>query len=423
MNSDEENVKGLVEHALAQQQLQPLAGQAPAKKKKKKRSSKKASDACENVDHGCFADCCVQKGIATGFEEFYAEGPLTPAEQAEEAELYSPDKSPRERLELCVDRYRQKRRFDPTRTKIFSSYLSFGGIKSPNPNQNQNLNKQIEVENANDMEEAQEFAGADTPAVAEEEEDDDDVEVDFTYVVRAFLAHHITRKLAYIYTQNLLIASELVLNFLRYIHAHRALPEYSADIASAIEVAKRACVEIPRNRMFGAAVPGRWNLACSAVFGGYSNGLWVDDTAENGGRPSWDDTVPSARSQQNMLKLSEARELLTNVLGQDALSAMKVKEEILLTQVVSITKSPNGGLGTLTLKPWHYEGMAPQETSVTSLELKLENSALEHAYLSMHIDGTFHQLDNGLWYFDRVTGVTPSFYIEPADDDDEDYWS
>ncbi|ODQ52127.1 hypothetical protein SAICODRAFT_72068 [Saitoella complicata NRRL Y-17804] len=399
MDSDDEDVKGLVDQALARELSQPPAGQTPARKKKK-RSKKK-------------------KGTATGFEEFYAEGPLTPAEQAEEAELYSYDKSPRERLELCVDRYRQKRRFDPTRTKIFSSYLSFGGIKSPNPNLN--LNKQIEVENANDMEEAQEFAGADTPALVED--DDDDVEVDFTYVVRAFLAYHVPRKLAYISTQNLLTASELVLNFLRYIHAHRALPEYSADIVSAIEVAKRACVEVPRNRMFGTSAPGRWNLGCSAVFGGYSDGLWVDDAVENGGRPSWDNTVPSARSQQDTLKLSEARELITKVLGPDALSAKKVKEEILLTEVTSINKSSDGDLGTLMLKPWHYEGMAPQETSVTSLEVKLENSALEHAYIGMHIDATFHQLDNGMWYFDRVTGITPSFYIEPIDDDDEDPWS
>ena len=60
--------------------------------------------------------------------------PVTPAEYLEEENLYAPTKSITERLQIAIQRYIARRKFDPLRKQVFDKYMAYGRVKSgPNP--------------------------------------------------------------------------------------------------------------------------------------------------------------------------------------------------------------------------------------------------------------------------------------------------
>jgi hypothetical protein len=66
----------------------------------------------------------------TGFEETFVEGPIRPEEAAEEAAMYDAEKPIVERLELAIQRFKQKRRMHEMYAKIFNKWMRFGGVES-----------------------------------------------------------------------------------------------------------------------------------------------------------------------------------------------------------------------------------------------------------------------------------------------------
>lgn len=64
----------------------------------------------------------------TGFEQYYADAPITPAAFAEEQALYDPIVEFPDRIETAIQRYAQKRRFHQNPLLIFNKWMSYGGI-------------------------------------------------------------------------------------------------------------------------------------------------------------------------------------------------------------------------------------------------------------------------------------------------------
>lgn len=64
----------------------------------------------------------------TGFEPTYVEAPLTPAEAQEEEAMYDPEKSFAERIEIAIQRFKQKRRMHEMYAKVFNKWMKFGGV-------------------------------------------------------------------------------------------------------------------------------------------------------------------------------------------------------------------------------------------------------------------------------------------------------
>lgn len=88
-----------------------IASEIKKKKKKKKSKSKIAK-------------------YGTGYEDFYAEPPITPAEFADEREDYHYSRSFNERIETCIQRYRAKRHMSSLRASAFDKYLTCGGVQT-----------------------------------------------------------------------------------------------------------------------------------------------------------------------------------------------------------------------------------------------------------------------------------------------------
>jgi hypothetical protein len=64
----------------------------------------------------------------TGFEDSYVEAPITPQEAEEEMEMYDPDKPFVERIEIAIQRFKQRRRMHEMYSKIFNKFMKFGGV-------------------------------------------------------------------------------------------------------------------------------------------------------------------------------------------------------------------------------------------------------------------------------------------------------
>ena len=59
---------------------------------------------------------------------------MTPDEFNEEQRLYHPSKAVSERLQIAIQRYSARRKFDSWRKNIFDKYMAYGRCKSgPNP--------------------------------------------------------------------------------------------------------------------------------------------------------------------------------------------------------------------------------------------------------------------------------------------------
>lgn len=65
----------------------------------------------------------------TGFEDSYVEGPITPAQAEEEIRLYDPEKPFVERIEIAIQRFKQKRRMHEMYAKVFNKWMRFGGVE------------------------------------------------------------------------------------------------------------------------------------------------------------------------------------------------------------------------------------------------------------------------------------------------------
>ena len=118
----------------------------------------------------------------TGFEDTFIDAPLTPAEAAEEEALYDEDKPFVERIELAIQRFKQKKRMHEMYAIVFNKWMRFGGI-----DQTQRMYQGTSPQELAQME-AEEIARAlATHTVPWDRTDEKQWVVDFPGVVKAFL--------------------------------------------------------------------------------------------------------------------------------------------------------------------------------------------------------------------------------------------
>lgn len=95
----------------------PDAAATDVKKKKKKSGKSKSKKASEKP---------------TGFEEYYVDPPVTPADFLEEQSLYDPAKTFAERIQTAVARFSSRRTFNEMRSRVFDKYMAYGGFLAGN---------------------------------------------------------------------------------------------------------------------------------------------------------------------------------------------------------------------------------------------------------------------------------------------------
>lgn len=106
--------------------------------------------------------------------------------------------------------------------------------------------------------------------------------------------------------------------------------------------------------------------------------------------------------------------------------AKEVHKEDTSLRVVSVWLPEPGSplkLGRIICEAWTPEGSQPIETRWNGpgeLTLYCEKVIAQYAYSGMCLGCTVHELDNGLKYFDEITGVMCSQFLEIRDEKELD---
>ncbi|KAF4451606.1 Argonaute-binding protein 1 [Fusarium austroafricanum] len=237
----------------------PESLQGIAKKSKKRKSKTTASR----------GPTALSKKRGTGFEEYFADPPMTPDEAKEEKdEIYSPDLTFPERMQNCISRFRSRRRLQGERTLFFDEYLFLGGVDtSPSVFRGMSQQELKELTPAQRREAtATDIIWANSQAGAKYYDGDEEKwSVNFAAVVAGFFSVTLPHLTSF-EDKRMQEGIDTIENFLRYILQHDVCPEYEDDIKTAMDICKTATVEWPMIRKVYAALPGFFNLAASELF-------------------------------------------------------------------------------------------------------------------------------------------------------------
>ncbi|KAI9234520.1 MAG: Argonaute complex, subunit Arb1 [Podila humilis] len=228
----------------APDEASPRTTQPGEKKKKKKKKSKGASK-------------------KQNLEDYMNANALDVAEDP-----YDTSKSVAERVELAVTRFRKNRKFDPKRGQIFSVYLDYGGIKT---GQKSFQGGGVATGGANDDGEP-DFEAMNV-GIDRVEEPDDDQTVDFENVATTFLSEFFLKYSGWIEAQYYTDTPLVVAALMNYLLVRNVLPEHEDDVKRALAVAEKAKDELPRIKAISKHVPGRFDKACSLIYGGEFHGI------------------------------------------------------------------------------------------------------------------------------------------------------
>ncbi|KAL8730696.1 MAG: hypothetical protein Q9166_003888 [cf. Caloplaca sp. 2 TL-2023] len=378
-----------------------------------------------------------KRGLAapTGFEEFYVDAPLTPAEHEIEQGLYDP------RIEVAIQRYCARRNMDSTKKDVFDKYLSLGGI-SAGPKQ---FSGGLDTKAMSDMTAADIALMRATHFVDIDKYGGDEAYVvDFEACAKAFFSSRMPQ-LYYLSSINAVkdvqAKTNVIRNFLNYLLHHDVCPEYKSQILAARAICDKTDRELPKAMKAQSHFPGDFQVACSEIFGGIFQGTYAKN-------PEW---APEAESYAGMSPELAAQTfkigLATQVSDERArkykeqnaahkLETTKVYSACL--EVIELVPADDGikrfyskhpaakglsSLGRLKVKSWDppykpFKDLTEEEKLVEArsmgrtefYEFLVEDSVLETCFLGMKFEATVHDLSFGLKFFDNISGVFCSFY-------------
>ncbi|KAJ6036858.1 hypothetical protein N7540_001137 [Penicillium herquei] len=378
-------------------------------------------------------------GRPTGFEEWGADGPLTPEEHAEDISLYDRSRAFIDRVEEALMRFDRKRRIESFRRNIFHKYLQYGGI-TIGPNFGTGVPAK-ELKTMTKLEAMQ--ARAQTMIEKERER----LDVSFDEVVRGFLGSFFMRYFNPEDEEAIKFATNTISNFYTYLLFHDVCPEYTDDLLQARETCQIAGKELFKNLKLVGKGPGLFNKSCSMLFGGCyfehaEDQKWKQDALHDGVTLTSDFAQKIVRHAIAAAASHESASLfLALVTAKDALVAQKVRDvdgfEIIsvsepeptcrefyqrfaqdLTPVGMIKaksfRDPNKPHIDLSPKEkWDWEhGRAPSY----EFEFLVEIDVLPLMYPGLKVLTDVWELNCGIFYFDEIYSVYPTFYTVIAND-------
>ncbi|KFZ05529.1 hypothetical protein V501_08267 [Pseudogymnoascus sp. VKM F-4519 (FW-2642)] len=409
-----------------------------AKKKKKKSSGKK------------------KKPNPTGFEEFYADPPITPEDHKEEVEqLYHFARPFAERIETCIQRYRARRKLDEERANIFNKYLSFGGIDTTIKAFTGGVDNEaledldgptIADINATDVM----FGGDEAGSKFYDPCAPQNWVVDFEGIAKAFLSSRAPYNFG-MHNQGLVNNyCNVVKNFLNYVLMHGVCPEYTKSIIAAQKVCDLAKSELSAIHDIGASFPGNFHKALSIMCHGYSRLLYIDPAsisdhladADPNQYMSIDHAHRTFRAAMALMGTAEQFAAVAVTSLEECQAPAVVAEELRGFEVVSITlpdetlrnnfagiRAADGRTGTikplglLACKPWTHPYQPTLDLTIEEEQELAENTLvygdetfwvdediLERCFEGMKFVGVVRELDLGLKYLDNVIVIYASFY-------------
>ncbi|KAL9597136.1 MAG: hypothetical protein Q9219_005358 [cf. Caloplaca sp. 3 TL-2023] len=384
-----------------------------------------------------------KRGLAapSGFEEFYVDAPLTPAEFEEEQGLYEPDIEFPRRIETAIQRYCARRRMDSAKKDVFDKYLSFGGISSGPKQFSGGLNTEDMADmNAADIALMKAIHFVDL----EKWGDDDAYDVDFESCAKAFFSS----RAPWVYDlsgtdreQHVKSKTNVIRNFLNYLLHHNVCPEYDAQILHARAVCDQTEKELPMVMRTQSNFPGDFQTACSEIFGGSFQGTcgqnigWTSSCQGSAGispevamktfkagmaTHASDDLARTYMEQSKTLDITAVKVYNTGLEVSELVRASKEVKDFYKGHPAAKGLKP---LGRLIAKTWELPYKLPRDLTdeeraaegasakaVETHSFLVEDYVLETCFVGMKFEATVREMSFGLKYFDTVAGVFCSFY-------------
>ena len=386
--------------------------------------------------------------------------PVKPDEYDEEKKLYDPSKPITERLQIAVQKYHSRRKFDHLRKQVFDKYMAYGRMKSgPNPFTGGHSEKDPSL-TADDIArlKAQHFFEGDVEETSD---------VNFNLVAKGFLygfstllapnlpgrvtnlnsSSYLPQVIDLHQQQDISIAVGLVKNFLNYLHHHDVVPDYRHQL----EDAKKTC-DLAEGQLWlcvqtSKALPGKFNEACSVLWGGFYQDIYpasLEDAKALDVYPAV--TLEDAKkifisglaaqgSEEMMKKYNKQMANKTYRIIRKFEGFFEVDEIIKANEWVKMMYSHpiSGGfprVGKIKAKTWYNPGGPPQDlTKAQEEEIKKNGRPIEHyefivedevllkMFPGIKIQATIYETSFGVFYFDSITSVLCSFYTYLLNED------
>ncbi|KAF1838047.1 hypothetical protein BDW02DRAFT_565309 [Decorospora gaudefroyi] len=381
----------------------------------------------------------------TGFEKTYIEPPQTPQEASEDEAMYSPDKPSVERIELAIQRFKQKKRMHAIYAVVFNKLMRFGGVES-GPRMYQGMSK-AEMKEMDTEEITRALA---THSVPWDRSDEGQWVVDFETVCKAFLSSWYPNH--YGFSMNgVKNACQVPRTFFNYLRSHRVCPEYDHQLVAALRLCDIAEDELPKVHAACLALPGDFNKSASVIFGGAQAGLYTGDKAwaqdmKNEGTSMEEIGI---RDEEAKIKFGTGIAIMGsdehyenfssntfNVVGQESASfevtSVQLPDEDTKMTYAEQSKTYQHKLerleplGKLICKTWYpedcdeydlpkdndkYPGGKPRKSGDgKTYEFWMEESILNDCFVGMKLVGRILRLSGGLTILDDINETMCSFF-------------
>ena len=286
-------------------------------------------------------------------------------------------------------------------------------------------------------------------------EDADMYAVDFERCAKAFFSSRMPALYDLCTAEGITTRTRTIKNFMNYLLHHDVAREYREDIYAARAVCDQAEEQLCRIRYLNRLLPGRFQTACSEVFGGSLRGLatrpdqdWDNlstEASKNANNDGMDDLheigiLPEKAKQTFAMGLAaQADEDVFKRYEQQSKAGTIRTARVIpdcglqITDVIppddeikTLYKLPRAAglhpVGKVLAKKWYppsipHNTSPPPNSSSTKDDTRIFTFVIENRILSQFFPGmkllaTVREMSFGITYFDTVHGVFCSFYDE-----------
>ncbi|KAJ5313546.1 uncharacterized protein N7443_000430 [Penicillium atrosanguineum] len=363
-------------------------------------------------------------GKPTGFEEYFADGPLTPNEHAEMLEIFNP------RIEEALRRFQFRRRIEPARLNMFSKYLKYGGVEI-----GANITSGANNQDLKNMTKDQLMQAR---AMAKIQKERATLDVDFDVVLRGFMSSYFIRCFKPETEEVIKMATETIKNFYTYLLQRDVCPEYTDNMLQARKTCDLAAKELWLNVQLMREGPGPFNESCSMLFGGaffQSKAPFPGSELEKSRKEKMEharDVVRSAIAGAGSFEQASRFQKLVNqkrisakkvldIDGFDILSVIQPEAGVLefyekfapMYDAVGRVKAvsfrdpakPDPDMSPEERREWNH-GKAPKY----KFEFLVDKALLPLMYPGLKVISGVWELNCGVYYLDEILSIYPTFY-------------
>ncbi|KAJ5356321.1 Argonaute complex subunit Arb1 [Penicillium concentricum] len=371
----------------------------------------------------------------TGFEPFYADAPITPAEFEENKTIYDPALPILDRIDEGIKRFLYKRRLEPYRRKVFLKYLQYGGV-SVGPNHSQG----VTPSELKEMTKEEAMQARCTTAIFPKR--GKPYPIDFNAVATGYLTGYYMGYYNPDTEEEIKVCTDTMKNFFSYLLYHDVCPEQTEDLQEARRTCDRSAKELWMNQqLVHHSGPGDFNRGCSMLFGGYyfedvddpdawTNVRHADQKAFTSdiARKVVKYAIAIAGNDRTARKfkiladmdLIEAKQV-EDIDGFEVISVEAPTEEtiayykelgpdLIPVGKVRAKEFRDPARGPFDLAPWEKVDWDAGFAPAFEFEFLLEADFFVNLLPGMKIITTVYETNFGQYYFDEILSVLPTFY-------------